>query len=102
VHAVGELSLSCLLMLALTRLLHMDPVSFCNTGSLAFCLLRLLCLLCLLCLLRMQLEVIMSRLLDVGSAVATPTDASSQTKLARVQFPKGTTAQLEVSMCNLC
>jgi hypothetical protein len=39
----------------------------------------------------------MSRLLDVGSAVATPTDASSQTKLARVQFPQGCTAQLEVS-----
>lgn len=38
----------------------------------------------------------MSRLLDVGSAVATPADSSSQQKLARVQFPKEATAQLEV------
>jgi hypothetical protein len=38
----------------------------------------------------------MSRLLDVGSAVATPTDSSSEHKLARVQFPKEATTQLEV------
>lgn len=44
----------------------------------------------------LQLEVIMSRLLDVGSAVATPADSSSQQKLSRVQFPKESTAQLEV------
>jgi hypothetical protein len=42
------------------------------------------------------LQLIMSRLLDVGSAVATPTDSSSQHKLARVQFPKEATVQLEV------
>ena len=44
----------------------------------------------------MQLQVIMSRLLDVGSAVATPVDSSSQHKLAKVQFPAESTSQLEV------
>lgn len=48
--------------------------------------------------LQQQLEVIMSRLLDVGSAVATPADSSSQQKLSRVQFPKESTAQLEAWM----
>lgn len=42
-----------------------------------------------------QLEVIMSRLLDVGSAVATPISSSPEHKLARVQFPTEATAQLE-------
>jgi hypothetical protein len=51
----------------------------------------------------------MSRLLDVGSAVATPTDSSSEHKLARVQFPNEATTQLEVrtssshwSSCTSC
>lgn len=38
----------------------------------------------------------MSRLLDVGSAVATPVASSSEHKLAKVQFPQDSTAQLEV------
>jgi hypothetical protein len=45
---------------------------------------------------RTQLEVLQSRLLDAGSAIATPTDASSAAKLARVAFPSEATAQLEV------
>jgi hypothetical protein len=44
----------------------------------------------------LQLEEIQSRLLDVGSAVATPADSSSQAKLARVAFPSSATAQVEV------
>lgn len=42
-----------------------------------------------------QLETIQSRLLDVGSAVATPTQSSSERKLERVSFPDGATAELE-------
>ena len=44
----------------------------------------------------MQLEVIQSRLLDVGSAVATPIDSSPEAKLKRVQFDAQSTSQLEV------
>jgi hypothetical protein len=44
-----------------------------------------------------QLAEIQSRLLDVGSAVATPADSSSQSKLARVAFPSSATAEVEVS-----
>lgn len=44
----------------------------------------------------LQLQAIMSRLLDVGSAVATPVSSSPERKLARVQFPQEATAQLEV------
>lgn len=42
-----------------------------------------------------QLQTIQSRLLDVGSAVATPLASSSEAKLKRVAFPEGATAQLE-------
>ncbi|KAK9818039.1 hypothetical protein WJX72_006084 [[Myrmecia] bisecta] len=42
-----------------------------------------------------QLETIQSRLLDVGSAVATPTDTSSERKLQRVQFDAASTQALE-------
>lgn len=45
--------------------------------------------------LQQQLEEIQSRLLDVGSAVATPADSSSQSKLARVAFPSSATAEVE-------
>jgi hypothetical protein len=45
----------------------------------------------------LQLAEIQSRLLDVGSAVATPADSSSQSKLARVAFPGSATAEVEVS-----
>lgn len=47
-------------------------------------------------LLQLQLEQIQSRLLDVGSAVATPMDSSSESKLKRVQFDAASTSQLEV------
>jgi hypothetical protein len=46
--------------------------------------------------LTLQLAEIQSRLLDVGSAVATPADSSSQSKLARVAFPCSATAEVEV------
>lgn len=42
-----------------------------------------------------QLEVTQSRLLDVGSAVATPADSSSGAKLQRTAFGGGHTTQLE-------
>lgn len=42
-----------------------------------------------------QLEVIQSRLLDVGSAVATPISSSSEAKLKRTKFDGGSTVQLE-------
>jgi hypothetical protein len=61
----------------------------CNALPAVVCTWQLSCLL-------LQLEVIMSRLLDVGSAVATPVASSSEHKLAKVQFPKDSTAQLEV------
>lgn len=43
-----------------------------------------------------QLQTIQSRLLDVGSAVATPLNSSSDAKIKRVAFPDGATTQLEV------
>lgn len=43
----------------------------------------------------MQLEFIQSRLLDVGSAVATPRPSASDAKLARVAFDPAHTAVLE-------
>lgn len=43
----------------------------------------------------MQVAIIQSRLLDVGSAVATPTDKASVGKLALIAFPPEATAQLE-------
>jgi hypothetical protein len=42
-----------------------------------------------------QLEIIQSRLLDVGSAVATPIESSSDRKLQRVAFDGTCTADLE-------
>jgi len=42
-----------------------------------------------------QLETIQSRLLDVGSAVATPIPSSSDSKLKRVSFTASSTPQLE-------
>lgn len=42
-----------------------------------------------------QLEAVQSRLLDVGSAVATPLSSSTVKKLQRVAFDPGATAQLE-------
>lgn len=42
-----------------------------------------------------QLELIQSRLLDVGSAVATPLDQSSESKLARARFDGAATPLLE-------
>jgi hypothetical protein len=45
---------------------------------------------------RPQLEQLQSRLLDVGSAVATPLDNSSQHKLRRAAFDAASTQQLEV------
>ncbi len=44
----------------------------------------------------MQLELLQSRLLDVGSAVATPLDSSSQHKINRVTFASSNTETLEV------
>ena len=44
---------------------------------------------------RAQLEEIQSRLLDVGSAVATPADGASQLRRERVTFDAGATAKLE-------
>lgn len=44
---------------------------------------------------RAQLEEIQSRLLDVGSAVATPAESSSQHKRERVVFDAAATAKLE-------
>ncbi len=44
---------------------------------------------------RAQLEEIQSRLLDVGSAVATPAESSSQNRRERVTFDAGATARLE-------
>jgi len=43
----------------------------------------------------LQLETIQSRLMDVGSAVATPLPSSSDKKLARAAFDAANTAQLE-------
>lgn len=43
----------------------------------------------------LQLEGIQSRLLDVGSAVATPSDNSSEAKRQRVQFSASHTEDLE-------
>jgi cob(I)alamin adenosyltransferase len=45
---------------------------------------------------RTQLEVVQSRLLDAGSAVATPSTTSSEAKLQRTRFEPAITAQLEV------
>lgn len=42
-----------------------------------------------------QLETIQSRLLDVGSAVATPLDNATEKKVARAAFPTGPTEDLE-------
>jgi ATP:cob(I)alamin adenosyltransferase len=42
-----------------------------------------------------QLEVIQSRLLDIGSAVATPANKSSERKLENVRFNASATEQLE-------
>ncbi|GMH32827.1 hypothetical protein BSKO_00661 [Bryopsis sp. KO-2023] len=42
-----------------------------------------------------QLETIQSRLLDVGSAIATPIPASSDRKLAKVKFDEQATSKLE-------
>jgi cob(I)alamin adenosyltransferase len=47
------------------------------------------------CCLALQLEELQSRLLDVGSAVATPIPSSSEAKLQRVAFDPGHTAKLE-------
>ena len=47
-----------------------------------------------------QLEVIQSRLLDVGSAVATPASGSSEAKLQRTRFGPESTLQLEVGGWN--
>jgi ATP:cob(I)alamin adenosyltransferase len=47
------------------------------------------------CPLHVQLAFIQSRLLDVGSAVATPVPSASGAKLARVAFDPAHTAQLE-------
>lgn len=44
------------------------------------------------------MEAIQSKLLDLGSAIATPIDTSSQAKLQRVQFPSEATAELEVGV----
>lgn len=46
----------------------------------------------------MQLEVIQSRLLDVGSAIATPVDKSPEYKLQRVAFDVQATSKLEVCL----
>lgn len=43
-----------------------------------------------------QLALLQSRLLDVGSAVATPLDQSNERKKAQVQFDRDATARLEV------
>lgn len=43
----------------------------------------------------LQLEELQSRLLDVGSAVATPIPSSSEAKLQRVAFNEAHTAALE-------
>jgi hypothetical protein len=45
-----------------------------------------------------QLAFIQSRLLDVGSAVATPLEGSSERKVARVQFDASATLRLEVRL----
>eukprot|EP00877_Chromochloris_zofingiensis_P006750 jgi/Chrzof1/2328/Cz11g11050.t1 len=45
--------------------------------------------------LQQQLEVIQSRLLDVGSAIATPVDKSPEYKLQRVAFDVQATSKLE-------
>ncbi len=42
-----------------------------------------------------QLQHTQSRLLDVGSAVATPVDTSSSIKIQRTAFPAAHTSQLE-------
>ena len=42
-----------------------------------------------------QLEVVQSRLLDVGSAIATPMDKASKQKLQRAAFPKGLAEDVE-------
>lgn len=44
----------------------------------------------------MQLEIVQSRLLDVGSAVATPMTSASDRKLAKVKFDEDATEKLEV------
>lgn len=49
-----------------------------------------------------QLEVVQSRLLDVGSAVATPADKSSESKLQRVRFDASSTEQLEKWLDAMC
>lgn len=46
-------------------------------------------------MLSQQLEIIQSRLLDVGSAVATPIPTSSSHKLQRTAFPADATVSLE-------
>lgn len=52
----------------------------------------------LLVLVLLQLELLQSRLLDVGSAVATPLDSSAQHKINRVSFASSNTDTLEVRM----
>jgi ATP:cob(I)alamin adenosyltransferase len=42
-----------------------------------------------------QLEIVQSRLLDVGSAVATPLDKASKQKMQRAAFPKGLAEDVE-------
>lgn len=62
---------------------------------------QVLLLLTALCFTLLQLEQIQSRLLDVGSAVATPIDSSSESKLKRVQFDSQATSHLEVGSCQV-
>lgn len=47
------------------------------------------------------MEAIQSRLLDVGSAVATPVPSANSRKLARVQFDEDATTILEVLLQSL-
>ena len=49
----------------------------------------------LICLFPLQLQQIQSRLLDVGSVVATPLEKSTQRKLQRVLFDAAATPLLE-------
>eukprot|EP00611_Tribonema_gayanum_P019140 TRINITY_DN3259_c0_g1_i4.p4 TRINITY_DN3259_c0_g1~~TRINITY_DN3259_c0_g1_i4.p4 ORF type:complete len:121 (-),score=21.73 TRINITY_DN3259_c0_g1_i4:863-1225(-) len=51
--------------------------------------------------LELLLEDIQSRLLDVGAAIATPRDQSSDVKLAKTAFPAACTMELECAIDEL-